>query len=89
MLPPRNREGGDGNPPAEDACASALPDRNHPQRVFTILQHLIDLDWMREPYRRTRNDRASGRHNAAGSRGQGSRRRGCAGRRCNCRHQRG
>ena len=26
MLPPRNRKGGDGNPPPKDARASALPD---------------------------------------------------------------
>ena len=34
--------------------------REHPQRVFTSLHHLIDLDWMREAYRRTRKDGAPG-----------------------------
>ena len=32
----------------------------HPERVFSSLHHLIDLDWMREAYRRTRKDGAPG-----------------------------
>ena len=28
--------------------------RKHPERVFTSLHHLIDMDWMLEAYRRTR-----------------------------------
>ncbi len=34
--------------------------REHPERVFTSLHHLIDIDWMREAYRRTRKDGAAG-----------------------------
>ena len=34
--------------------------REHPDRVFTSLHHLIDNDWMHEAYRRTRKDGASG-----------------------------
>ena len=34
--------------------------RRHPERVFNSLHHLIDLDWMREAYRRTRKDGAPG-----------------------------
>ena len=34
--------------------------RAHPERVFTSLHHLIDIDWMREAFRRTRKDGASG-----------------------------
>ena len=34
--------------------------RQHPERVFSSLHHLIDLDWMREAYRRTRKDGAPG-----------------------------
>ncbi len=34
--------------------------RAHPERVFNSLHHLIDEDWMREAYRRTRKDGASG-----------------------------
>ena len=34
--------------------------REHPQRVFTSLHHLIDKDWMIEAYRRTRKDGAAG-----------------------------
>ena len=34
--------------------------RAHPGRVFTSLHHLIDIDWMREAFRRTRKDGASG-----------------------------
>ena len=48
MLPPRNRKGGDGNPPPKDARASALPDREHPERVFTTLHRFIDYEWMQE-----------------------------------------
>ena len=32
----------------------------HPDRVFTSLNHLIDLAWMREAWRRTRKDGAVG-----------------------------
>ena len=32
----------------------------HPERVFTALHHLIDLQWMHEAYRRTRKDGAPG-----------------------------
>ena len=34
--------------------------REHPERVFTSLHHLIDVDWMLEAYRRTRKDAAAG-----------------------------
>lgn len=34
--------------------------RKHPERVFTSLNHLIDIDWMREAWRRTRKDGAVG-----------------------------
>ena len=34
--------------------------RMHPERVFTTLHHLIDDEWMREAYHRTRKDGASG-----------------------------
>ncbi len=34
--------------------------RNHPERVFTTLHHLIDTDFLMEAYRRTRKDAASG-----------------------------
>ena len=34
--------------------------RTHPERVFSSLHHLIDLDWMREAYRLTRKDGAPG-----------------------------
>ena len=34
--------------------------RKHPERVFTSLNHLIDIDWMREAWRRTRKDGATG-----------------------------
>ena len=34
--------------------------RQHPERVFTSLHHLIDIDWMREAHRRTRKDAAAG-----------------------------
>ena len=34
--------------------------RKHPERVFTSLHHLIDMDWMLEAYRRTRKDGAAG-----------------------------
>lgn len=32
----------------------------HPERVFNSLHHLLDEDWMREAYRRTRKDGATG-----------------------------
>ena len=34
--------------------------REHPDRVFTSLHHLIDIGWMSEAYRRTRKDGATG-----------------------------
>ena len=34
--------------------------REHPDRVFTSLHHLIDIDWVSEAYRRTRKDGATG-----------------------------
>lgn len=34
--------------------------KDHPTRAFTSLAHHIDLDWMREAYRRTRKDGATG-----------------------------
>ena len=34
--------------------------REHPERVFTSLHHLIDIEWMREAFRRTRKDGATG-----------------------------
>ena len=34
--------------------------REHPERVFTSLHHLIDIDWMLEAHRRTRKDGAAG-----------------------------
>ncbi len=34
--------------------------KEDPQRVFTSLAHFIDLDWLREAYRRTRKDGAVG-----------------------------
>ena len=32
----------------------------HPDRMFTSLHHMIDINWMREAYRRTRKDGAVG-----------------------------
>ena len=34
--------------------------REHPTRAFTTLAHYIDLDWLREAFRRTRKDGATG-----------------------------
>ena len=34
--------------------------RTHPEWVFTTLHHLVDDEWMREAYHRTRKDGASG-----------------------------
>ncbi len=34
--------------------------RKHPTRVFSSVSHVIDLEWMREAYRRTRKDGAAG-----------------------------
>lgn len=34
--------------------------RNGPQMAFTTLSHHIDIDWLREAYRRTRKDGATG-----------------------------
>ena len=34
--------------------------REHPERVFTSLHHLLDIDWMHEAHRRTRKDGAAG-----------------------------
>ena len=33
---------------------------NHPDWAFTTLHRHMDLDWMREAYRRTRKDGAAG-----------------------------
>ena len=60
VTPSCNRKGRAGIPPPKGARASALPDREHPDRVFTSLHHLIDGEWMREAYRRTRKDGATG-----------------------------
>ena len=35
--------------------------RQAPQAAFTTLAHHIDIDWLREAYRRTRKDGAAGR----------------------------
>jgi RNA-directed DNA polymerase len=32
----------------------------YPERVFTTLHHLVDVDFLREAYRRTRKDAAAG-----------------------------
>ncbi len=34
--------------------------RRHPERAFTTLAHHIDIDWLREAYRRTRKNGATG-----------------------------
>jgi group II intron reverse transcriptase/maturase len=34
--------------------------RRHPERAFTTLAHHIDIDWLREAYRRTRKSGATG-----------------------------
>jgi group II intron reverse transcriptase/maturase len=34
--------------------------KEHPTRAFTTLAHHIDIDWLREAYRRTRKDGATG-----------------------------
>ncbi|MBI4219594.1 MAG: hypothetical protein HY682_05565 [Chloroflexi bacterium] len=34
--------------------------RAHPERVFTSLAHLIDLEWLREAHGLTRKDAAAG-----------------------------
>jgi len=34
--------------------------RKHPERVFHSLHHVVDQDWLREAYRRTRKDAAVG-----------------------------
>ena len=34
--------------------------RDYPERVFNSLHHLIDMDWMREAFSRTRKDGAPG-----------------------------
>lgn len=34
--------------------------REHPERVFRSLHHVIDVEWLREAYRRTRKDAAVG-----------------------------
>lgn len=41
--------------------------RKHPERVFTSLSHLIDMEWMQEAYRRTRKDGAPGVDDASAS----------------------
>ena len=34
--------------------------REHPERVFTSMAHVLDVEWIREAYRRTRKDGARG-----------------------------
>lgn len=34
--------------------------RTHPERAFSSVAHVIDVEWMREAYRRTRKDGAAG-----------------------------
>lgn len=34
--------------------------RKHPERAFASLHHVIDVEWLREAYRRTRKDGAAG-----------------------------
>jgi hypothetical protein len=34
--------------------------REHPERAFRSIHHAIDIDWLREAYRRTRKDGAVG-----------------------------
>ena len=34
--------------------------RKHPERAFMSLHHVIDVEWLREAYRRTRKDAAVG-----------------------------
>ena len=34
--------------------------KRHPERAFTTLAHHIDIDWLREAYRRIRKDGAKG-----------------------------
>lgn len=34
--------------------------RKHPERAFMSLHHAIDVEWLREAYRRTRKDAAVG-----------------------------
>lgn len=34
--------------------------KQHPERAFTTLAHHIDIEWLREAYRRTRKDGAPG-----------------------------
>ena len=34
--------------------------KKHPERVFKSLHHVIDVEWLREAYRRTRKDAAVG-----------------------------
>ena len=34
--------------------------RQSPQMAFTPLNHYLDMDWLREAYRRTRKDSAPG-----------------------------
>jgi len=41
-------------------CQLSAQAREYPERVFTTLHHLIDVDFLREAYRRTRKDAAAG-----------------------------
>lgn len=41
-------------------CQLSAQAREHPQRVFTTLHHLIDVDFLKEAYRRTRKDASAG-----------------------------
>ena len=34
--------------------------REHPERAFRSIHHVIDIDWLREAHRRTRKDGAAG-----------------------------
>jgi group II intron reverse transcriptase/maturase len=52
------RSGSEGISPRLERIAELA--REDPQRVLTTLAHYIDLDWLREAYRRTRKDAAPG-----------------------------
>lgn len=53
-----------GTQDSEDICTKlervAELARKDPEKVFHSLHHFIDMEWMREAYRRTRKDGASG-----------------------------
>ena len=38
----------------------AIMAREHPERAFRSIHHVIDIDWLREAHRRTRKDGAVG-----------------------------